>query len=146
MWSVSKLKRFFIWSSEPLDLQKGVQASRQIQTWETSPILHLPYFVRYFKFLNSLWVIVMIKNIINYLGTILRYFSSGLSCHCLNFKKFEHTFIKTLLHNHNLIRIFILQRGGLVCLAILGGSCLHSGGSLRPRVLPQRTSRKMINF
>ena len=41
-----------------------------------------------------------------------------------------------VLHKHILMccACSLLQSGGLVCLATLGGSCLHSGGSWRPGV------------
>ena len=59
-----------------------------------------------------------------------------------NFKKIvylnlKHKFKKTLvLHRYILMccTCSFRQSGGLVCLATLGGSCLHSGGSRRPGV------------
>ena len=74
------------------------------------------------------------------------YFSSlrNLSCHCVEkfeknllFLNFKHKFKKPpVFHRHIMMycACSLLLSGGSVCLANLGGSCLHSGGSWRPGV------------
>ena len=76
---------------------------------------------------------------------INKYFSSLRASHATmskNFKKIfylnlKHKFKKLpVLHRHVLMccACSFLQSGALVCLANLGGLCLHSGGSRRPGV------------